>query len=1837
MAIKTLTPSSDNYLTNVGIHGGVTTATDAFDDSVDSTEIYVPNSFEDYSGYAIVNLDDITLDADEFIQAVRVVHRSRAIWKGANEGSSVPCALEITLKSPRPGGDFFYNPLARISRMPLAYTDQTTGWVELVDGPKGPQAWTKEMLDQQQLVFFEGGSQHTRSYITRARVEVLTNHRPSLTITGPETIVTTTTAPVISWNYDDADGDTQKRYRVKLFTREQFTQPGFDPEKASGVIPLTEVYSPKWMHALTEPLANGGTYKVYVWVYDGNYWSLPASKQFTVSVEAPAIPVVSLIPENDPPRASISIASYDNMLSSNASSAELGSDGFTVGTNCTLSRVANAAAIVGGYVMRMTASGAGSMTMLVDDKAIQVSPGQFLNALCSVRSVGGTQRTVTLGYKFYAESGVLLGTVSGTAMNEMASGEWSQPYINDVIVPSEAAVATLTVTVAGAASGEQHEVDALMVTAGGLNLVRNPQGLRDLDANGLGDRWLKVNTGTGADPVCGFTTDTPIFGNRSACFTVGQNGGTKGVRQATTLASPFAAIACWIRASRDATVNIQADPDILNVSQYLPANVWTQVSVAGSADPQPSDGRSWVTLTTDVENVTIEWTDWQLVPLNDDPTDTGYDWRYDPRPNNWSRGGLVGRVTHDIERSIDGGHSWAKVRRIGEQATYDDGIQGYYVVDYEIPQNNPIVQYRARTIYTEADGRTSSSNFSFHVTIPTPVSANETSWLRALSGPDLNMALDLKLPLSLSEPERQGVFKLLGRPGSVTLHGELDGEEGTLVFPTRGDEYETFLGLRSLQETLQLILPTGETWYVDLDEPKTSVITDSLREVTVDFRQTQQPALPDGELAPELPEIIVPGTPPDPDPDPGPDPDPDPGPDPDPDPNPDVAAPLDNSNVPPAAFAYSLRLLRAGHLKPGSTATTSQTTEWMQAYAGFKSGYIDSSGRVIRHDQGNDLVSEGQAYALLFAVMAGDKATFDLVRAWSNANLKRSLSGSGKTTFLTMWAWHHNGSSTVLDWNFATDAENDRWVAYKAAIGLGWDTDGTLLTETNALAADLKNTILVDGVYGIQVTDEYQMSVAGTGGHHTNGSGVVAEINMSYFRPHAYSMLKAHTGDAIWDKAIAGMYYIVGKATDNASTLATTAGLPPNWCYYDTGTHDVGPLANGTAGWGYSRDTQYTYDAFRLLYAIYIHAKFYGNSQALAWLQGAIKTYFTNQWASQGHVVAELNHDGSIANNYEKSFFTGAARFALVAGDSGNSTAAAMASTKLTSLLVDNGSYKFYRSDTSGTSSAYYGDSWMLWYFAVEYGIYAKLLTDVVGAAIRIQRASDNAQMDIGFTSDGELDVAAIGTFCSGTTGWIVKWYDQSGNNRHVTAPFANAYRIYASGAVEMLDGVPCARATDNTRGYQSGLLPSSTGNGVTAFMVGSLSSTATTSVSPRFVSLIGPTNSDVSDANGIAMVLRNGSSSPLQQFAINRNNAFRASQGATYGKLQQVVSKLDATKYTITVDGASNTGTATMADLNVVKIGIGYTGSAYASATDQRISEVIGFRIATSAPTDAYLTANQAEYFGTDTTALPDPVGTWVLKASQDFSSISNVNGADWGVYDNSPMTAVSGVVRGVWLKSSCLVEGGKLKIRCAKFASPYTFTAGTKTYTVGRYGGCVYWKGPSGIAWAEGGRWDVDIKMPKNSYGYGLAVLSWPYDPAYWPTKGEPDWLEVYPSNTNKFGGESNMHLGPTVGTDHKLKFPGSTTHSPAAMVSAGNYQTDWTVTHTLSCVWINNGYLEVYIDGNLVGRTTDQGFVPHDPTSEPMRFTLQTEVLGTLDSAAVQGPVDFEFDNLRFYQLS
>jgi hypothetical protein len=88
---------------------------------------------------------------------------------------------------------------------------------------------------------------------------------------------------------------------------------------------------------------------------------------------------------------------------------------------------------------------------------------------------------------------------------------------------------------------------------------------------------------------------------------------------------------------------------------------------------------------------------------------------------------------------------------------------------------------------------------------------------------------------------------------------------------------------------------------------------------------------------------------------------------------------------------------------------------------------------------------------------------------------------------------------------------------------------------------------------------------------------------------------------------------------------------------------------------------------------------------------------------------------------------------------------------------------------------------------AVAYSL-RKLRSAYAGSAVRIRRSGDNSEFDFGFDTNGDFNAASAVAFCvaggGSQNGFIVTWYDQSGNGTNASQPVAaNQVQCITGGA----------------------------------------------------------------------------------------------------------------------------------------------------------------------------------------------------------------------------------------------------------------------------------------------------------------------------------------------------------------------------------------------------------------------------------------------------------------------
>lgn len=131
------------------------------------------------------------------------------------------------------------------------------------------------------------------------------------------------------------------------------------------------------------------------------------------------------------------------------------------------------------------------------------------------------------------------------------------------------------------------------------------------------------------------------------------------------------------------------------------------------------------------------------------------------------------------------------------------------------------------------------------------------------------------------------------------------------------------------------------------------------------------------------------------------------------------------------AVARRLRALLGAGLLAVSFGCAAASCPW-PAWDDFKRDTINADGRVVDASTPQQVtVSEGQAYALFFALVANDRPTFERLLTWTENNLAEGDLASR----LPAWIWGRREAAAgkpeswgVIDANPASDA--DLWIAY---------------------------------------------------------------------------------------------------------------------------------------------------------------------------------------------------------------------------------------------------------------------------------------------------------------------------------------------------------------------------------------------------------------------------------------------------------------------------------------------------------------------------------------------------------------------------------------------------------------------------------------------------------------------------------------------------------------------------------------------------------------------------------------------------------------------------------------
>lgn len=229
-----------------------------------------------------------------------------------------------------------------------------------------------------------------------------------------------------------------------------------------------------------------------------------------------------------------------------------------------------------------------------------------------------------------------------------------------------------------------------------------------------------------------------------------------------------------------------------------------------------------------------------------------------------------------------------------------------------------------------------------------------------------------------------------------------------------------------------------------------------------------------------------------------------------------------------------------------------QCDSWL-AWKQFKQLYLSEDGRIIDASTTRHVtVSEGQAYALFFALVANDPQTFRTLLEWTTNNLAKG----DLTRTLPAWQWGRDDDGTwrVLDSNSAADA--DLWIAYTLGeAGRLWG-ESSYITLGRAVAS--------------RILKQEVASIPGLGVTLLPGpQGFVDEqlwrLNASYVPLQVVRGVSHQTDDPLWSEIL--------RTSEQLILASAPRGFAADWIEY-----------RGGKGFATDRDTgdEGSYDAIRV-------------------------------------------------------------------------------------------------------------------------------------------------------------------------------------------------------------------------------------------------------------------------------------------------------------------------------------------------------------------------------------------------------------------------------------------------------------------------------------------------------------------------------------------------------------------------------------------------------------------------------------------------------------------------------
>ncbi|MEA5625742.1 glycosyl hydrolase family 8 [Nostoc sp. UHCC 0251] len=287
-----------------------------------------------------------------------------------------------------------------------------------------------------------------------------------------------------------------------------------------------------------------------------------------------------------------------------------------------------------------------------------------------------------------------------------------------------------------------------------------------------------------------------------------------------------------------------------------------------------------------------------------------------------------------------------------------------------------------------------------------------------------------------------------------------------------------------------------------------------------------------------------------------------------------------------------------------------------QSWDSYRQRFIQSDGRVIDYEASDRSTSEGQAYALLRAVLINDPATFALTLKWSENNLQRQVDGK-RTDSLWAWKWgrKEDGNWGVIDSNFASDGDIDAITALILA-SRRWNRP-EYLELAKVKLQDLWNLSTISKTQG-----KRYLLPGPVAAFVPNASTLY--LNPSYFAPYAFRIFAQVDPQHDWLSLVDSSYQVLED-----SAKLSSVGLPSDWIALNTKTGKYQTLPASS-----NLKSLYSFDSYRVWWRLSLDAAWFNSPQAQRYLVKSTQ-HLQKLWSKQSSLPATIDLQGKALVDYE--------------------------------------------------------------------------------------------------------------------------------------------------------------------------------------------------------------------------------------------------------------------------------------------------------------------------------------------------------------------------------------------------------------------------------------------------------------------------------------------------------------------------------------------------------------------------------------------------------------------------